>query len=311
MPIGKGGFWKIGLYIDVFARRLWGFKSKKAAGKNTVDNLRRIVQAFTAPGALIVDGGSHFNCKEVREFCDSIGTKLHVIAAYSPWLNGLLEGSNGILLNALKRLCAPGLGEDEYERMTIKDIPNNWPDHLDEAIKYLNDRILPSLKYSPNELLLGLIVNSRQTDSPEEIEPPTAEEIDIHLAFVEQQHLDGYTATVDHAIKRKATFDARLRQRTPKIVIFQPGDLVQVHATEWVHTFASIKKLIPMWSVPHRVITRQLNSYTLETLGGLPLEGIYNSRRLRAFEPREGTKLAMEELSRMERNEKKEMEREG
>jgi hypothetical protein len=108
---------------------------------------------------------------------------------------------------------------------------------------------------------------------------------------------------MDHAIKRKAAFDARLGQRAPKIVCFQPGDLVQVHATEWVHTFASIKKLIPMWSIPHRVVTRQLNSYTLETLDGLPLTGVYNSRRLRAFEPREGTKLAREELIRAETRE--------
>jgi hypothetical protein len=311
MPTGKGGFGKIGLYIDVFARRLWGFKSKTAAGKNTVDNLRRITQAFTAPEVLMVDGGSHFDCKEVRDYCDSIGTKLHVVAAYSPWLNGLLEGSNGLLLSVLKRLCAPGLGEDEYERMTKEDLPSNWPDYLDAAIKHLNDRILLSLKYFPNELLLGLIVNSRRTDSPESIEPPMVEEADIHLAFVEQQHLDGYAATVDHAIKRKAMFDAKLRQRAPKNVVFLPGDLVQVHATEWVRTFASIKKLIPMWSIPHRVVARKLNSYTLETLSGLPLAGLYNSRRLRAFEPRAGTKLAMDEITRMEAHEEDEMEQEG
>jgi hypothetical protein len=202
----------------------------------------------------MVDGGSHFDCNEVRNYCESIGTKLHVVAAYAPWLNGLLEGSNGILLNVLKRLCAPGLGEDEYECMTAKDIPANWPDYLDEAIKHLNDRILPSLKYSPNELLLGLVVNSRKTESPDGIEPPTEEEVNIHLAFVEQQHLDGYAATVDHAAKWKAAFDAKLRRRAPRNVVFQPGDLVQVHATEWTRTFASIKKLIPMWSIPHRIV---------------------------------------------------------
>jgi hypothetical protein len=101
----------------------------------------------------------------------------------------------------LKRLCAPGLGEDEYECMKAKDLPNNWPDHLDNAIKYLNDCILPSLKYSPNKLLPGLVVNSRKTDSPEGVEIPTEEEVNTHLAFVEQQHLDGYAATVNHAAK--------------------------------------------------------------------------------------------------------------
>jgi len=303
MPVGKGGFTKIGLYADIFTQKLWGFKLKSATGKTTVDSLKRISQVFTAPGTLMVDGGSHFDCNEVREYCSSIGTKLHIIAAYSPWINGLLEGSNKILLNALKRLCAPGLGEDDYEKMEAKDIPKNWPDHLDEAIKHLSDRILPSIKYSPNELLLGLVVNSRAASAPEDIQPPTEDEIAIHLSLVEQQRLDAYSAIVDHATKRKAAFDTRLMQKAPRIVVFQAGDLVQVHATEWVHTLASIKKLIPMWSVPRRVVTRKLNSYTLETLDGIPLSGVYSSRRLRAFHPREGTKLAKEELARLEAEE--------
>ena len=107
-------------------------------------------------------------------------------------------------------------------------------------------------------------------------------------------------------MKRKNIFDTKLRQRAPRNIIFQPGDLVQVHATEWVQTFAAIKKLIPMWSIPHRVKTKLLNSYTLETLTGLPLAGIYNSRRLRAFTPRTGTKLAIAELVHMETVEEEE-----
>ena len=158
MPPGKGSFMKIGGYADVFARKLWGFKSKSATGKNTVDSLRKISQAFIAPETIMVDGGSHFDCVKVHDYYESIGSKLHVVAAYAPWLNGLLEGSNRILLNALKQLCAPGLGEDNYENMALKDLPSNWPEYLNIAIKHLNDQILPSLKYSPNELLLGLIV---------------------------------------------------------------------------------------------------------------------------------------------------------
>jgi hypothetical protein len=210
MPTGKGSFTKIGLYSDVFARKLWGYKSKSATGKNTVDNLQKILQAFVAPGTLMVDSRSHFNCNKVCEYCKSIGTKLHVVAAYAPWLNGLLEGSNRVLLNALKKLCTPGLGEDDYDCMTTKDIPSNWPEHLDATIKNLNDRILPLLKYSPNKLLLGLIVNSHYSDTPDEIEPPTEKDIDIHLSLAEQQHLDGYAVIVDHATKRKDVFDTKL-----------------------------------------------------------------------------------------------------
>ena len=248
----------------------------------------------------MADGGSHFDCNEFRNYCASIGTKLHIVAAYTPWLNGLLERSNGILLNVLKRLCAPGLREDDYESMAKKDIPSSWPDHLDTAIKNLSDWILPSLKFSPNELLLGLPLNMGHTDSPEDIELPTEEEIAVHMALVEQRHLDGYAATVDHAAKRKSEFDKKLLQRAPRNVVFQPGDLVQVHATEWVHTFTSIKKLVPMWSIPRRVASRLRNSYTLESLDGVLLPGLYNARRLRAFEPRDGTRLASEEMARLE-----------
>jgi hypothetical protein len=58
----------------------------------------------------------------------------------------LLQGclrSNGLLLNVLKCLCAPGLGKDEYECMVKEDLSSNWLDHLDSAIKHLNDCILP------------------------------------------------------------------------------------------------------------------------------------------------------------------------
>jgi hypothetical protein len=61
-----------------------------------------------------------------------------------------------------------------------------------------------------NELLLGLIVNSSHTDTPDEIEPPTKKDINIHLSLAEQQCLDGYAAIVDHAIKRKDVFDTKL-----------------------------------------------------------------------------------------------------
>ena len=156
-----------------------------------MDSLRCINQAFVTPGTIMVDGGSHFNCNEVREYCNSIGSKLHIIAAYSPWLNGLLEGSNKILFNALKQLCAPNPGEHDYAKMTIKDILSNWLEHLNATIKYLDYQVFPALKYSPNELLLGLVVNSHHTDDLETSKPPTEQEVALHLALVEQQHLDG------------------------------------------------------------------------------------------------------------------------
>jgi hypothetical protein len=51
-------------------------------------------------------------------------------------------------------------------------------------------------------------------------------------------------------------------------------------------------KLLPKWSTPQRITSRNLNSYQLETLNGNPIPGVFSTRRLRRFMPQEGTKLA-------------------
>src|ERR1700676_1193831 len=109
------------------------------------------------------DGVNHFNVGPRRAFCESWACKPHIVSAYSPWINGLVEGTNKILLHVLKRLCAPGLGDDEYDNMDWDSLPKSWPLHLDEAVLALNTRILPNLKFSPKELLLATVVNTPRT----------------------------------------------------------------------------------------------------------------------------------------------------
>ena len=108
-------------------------------------------------------------CKETITHCTDIGTHLHIIAAYLPWINDLLEQNNCILLNASKQLCVPNQGEDEDEKMDMTDIPKNWPDHLDAAIKNLSDCIFPSLKFSPNKLLINIPTIISPSMDPEDI----------------------------------------------------------------------------------------------------------------------------------------------
>ena len=132
MPKRKGGFVKLGLWMDVYAQYIWVTKLKTTAtGKSSWKSYSNICDLFTASETLMTDGGPEFDNKELRAECIKQGTKLHICPAYSPWVNGLLEGTNSILLNRLKRMCEPNLGEDKYENMSI---PNNWPDHLKAAV---------------------------------------------------------------------------------------------------------------------------------------------------------------------------------
>ena len=119
------------------------------------------------------DGGRHFDNKEVRELCGKWGTKTHIVPTYSPWVNGLVEGTKKLFLHILKRLCAPDLDNEETERMATDDIPKHWPDHFDETIRILNWRLLPALKFSPKELMLGLVVNSASRSGPVPVLSPS------------------------------------------------------------------------------------------------------------------------------------------
>src|SRR5271168_1758462 len=64
--------------------------------------------------------------------------------------------------------------------------------------------------------------------------------------------------------------------------------LVQIYHSDLAKSIGSEQKLLPMWSEPHRIQERMLNSYKVETLEGHLLEGEYHARRLRDFVPRDG-----------------------
>ena len=293
MPQGKGGFHTVGLYLDTFSQHVWGYKFKTAGtGKTTVKSLDDIYGSFAPAEVFMSDGGKHFKNNKVKQCCEKWGSRHHVVAAYSPWVNGLVEGTNKILLYILARLCAPEVGEDGWQAMNWTELPKTWPDHFDEAIQILNWRILPALKFSPKELLLSLVVNTAHTPLEVSSSIPIPKDFDTHSAYAAQQRLDGYSEAVRHAMDRKTRFDRRI---VGGEVTFEKGDLVQVYRNDLAKSIGTERKLAPMWSEPCRISERILNSYKLESLNGQPLDGEYHARRLRAFVPREGTELAAQQ----------------
>ena len=237
MPAGKGGYHTISLYLDTFSQHVWAFKYKTAGtAKTTVDALSTISKNFMAPEAFMIDGSSHFNNAAVWEFCEANACKHHVIPVYSPWVNGLVEDTNKILLHVLKRMCAPEIGEQDDDR-SWENLPRAWPDHLDATVAALNRRILPALKFTPKELLLGMTINSPRTMA--EVaggEAPTEMEAAVHMAYAAQQRIDGYEAIVKHAISWKNTFNRYVRKSSGEVV-FRVGQLVQVYCSDLDYTF--------------------------------------------------------------------------
>jgi hypothetical protein len=312
LPTGKGGFKTIGVFLDVYSQHVWVFVFKTAgSAKTTISALQQIFRNFVTPETFMTDGGSHFKNSIVREFCAKWKCTQHIVSAYSPWINGLVEGTNKILLHVLKWLCAPNLGEDEDAEMDWDKLPKTWPLHVDDAVLALNTRILPALKFTPKELLLGLVVNTPRTPlsiSSAELLPM---EVETQMAYVVQQRLDRYEAIVRHVVSRKGAFDRRMLAKKPGQVVFKQGQLVQIYRSDLDYTFKTECKLLPKWSQPRRITKQLRNSYKLENLDGSGIEGTFSSRRLREFIPWEGTQLATAQRELEERLAKEEAEREN
>lgn len=172
------------------------------------------------------------------------------------------------------------------------DIPASWPEHLDAAaVEALNNHILPHLKFSPNELLLGLVINTSRTPGEISTTKLNSNDISIQMAYVDQQRTDGYAQMIKHANKRKLVFDKKVLQHAPRKVIFKAGQLVQVYRSNLDFTVRIDRKMLPKWSTPRRVTSCNRNLYKIETLEGLPIGGQFSAQWLRRFIPHSGTTL--------------------
>jgi hypothetical protein len=76
LPVGKGGFKNLGVYIDMCSNFIWVTKVKAAGTvKTTLASLQIICLGYATPQPIMMDGGSHFKNAEVNTFCDNNGIK--------------------------------------------------------------------------------------------------------------------------------------------------------------------------------------------------------------------------------------------
>lgn len=197
-----------------------------------------------------------------------------------------MESINKLLLNRLKRLCSPDLNVDPDD-VDPKSIPRNWPDHLDEAVRAINDRIIPTLNASPREILFGMALRpDTNTTPPNAPSPITTTDVDTHFTLADSFRYDTHLRSITEAERRKGIYDSNA-----KVPNFKVGDLAQVYDSKADFNYATINKLAPRWSIPRLITGKFLNSFTLSTLQGDPLKGLFHTRRLRPYTPLRGTTL--------------------
>jgi hypothetical protein len=162
-------------------------------------------------------------------------------------------------------LCAPDLGEEGWRKIEKwEHLPANWPDHFNNTIFLLNNRILRALDHTPNELFFGMVINTTETGVEAASAEISMDDIDVQQTYATQQRFDGYARAVKHGASRKAAFDRRVLESRGGEVVFAPGDLVQVLDPKYQKTFLTSKKILPEWSGAFRVKERLLNSLSLK-----------------------------------------------
>ena len=150
----------------------------------------------------------------------------------SNFIYGIITSGQGckptaskLLLGRLKHLCAPNhdTTEDTTSRTDPKPVPESWPEHIDEAIRQINDRILPALNATPRELLFGLPFRPDQTIP---LFPLPTSPLDTHTNFTlaEVFRANAHLLSLEDAERRKTSFDTN-----SPIVKFHIGNLVQVY----------------------------------------------------------------------------------
>ncbi|KDN35416.1 hypothetical protein RSAG8_11593, partial [Rhizoctonia solani AG-8 WAC10335] len=152
-------------------------------------------------------------------------------------------------------------------------MPRAWPKYLARAVAQLNDRVVPSLGYTPRELHTGMLSAERQGQAKinKIIRPPNAPMTDIDVNFPLTYALrdDAFANTVDHANRRKRTFDKKAR-----VVSYETRGLVQKYDTRLDETHQAVRKLAPA------------------DLDGNLFAPAAHARLLRPYVPRAGTALA-------------------
>src|SRR6266481_4298706 len=174
-------------------------------------------------------------------------------------------------------MCTLNLDETEETSTGPGPTPEKWPDHLEEAIRAMNNRILLAVGLTPRELLWGRR-ETAQGRKDEETLARTETDIEHHLILGDLLHSQGYTDTLMEAANRKRQFNSKVCP-----VTFTTGDLVQVYDSKLDTTFESRAKLLPQWSSPRKVTEKHLNSYALCSQDSRELPGTFHACWLRHY----------------------------
>ncbi|CEH18679.1 FOG: Transposon-encoded proteins with TYA, reverse transcriptase, integrase domains in various combinations [Ceraceosorus bombacis] len=251
--------------VDYFSRFIWVWVARHADAIRVVAGLQDLATKWRRPRRVITDNGSHFKNKLVRDACDQLGVVSTHTPEYAPWVNGLVERQNGLLVTQLRKGCME------------KGIPTTrWTAVLADAVRIINQRPILALGYSPSELMFGVCPSANHLeleDMTTQAESPEA--ISLPFALLESMR---DSATMRHLQTRWR----KAPKGAPSVgTTFVKGDLVMARKPPQAN------KLATTWSGLFRISSCQRTGRTakLESLLGAAVRGRFHFNRLKRFHP--------------------------
>lgn len=244
---------KVLVIVDYFSRFVWAFACAQQRAKDVVEALETLrITLAVLPARIVTDGASHFDCAEVADYLTEQEVEHHVVSAYAPWVNGLVERHNGLLVQTLRKLVVTPLTKDSADTLA-------WSPYLGHAVRELNRRPIEGMaNWSPTELQFGFTIRDAKVSVA--TQPANDAAIRQQRAFVDVMRVEASSTFEESQAKR-------VEQSRPhrSSAEYRSGDLVLRHQTQLESTYSTLAKMAPRWVGPYVVSSRQRKSYVVRS----------------------------------------------
>ncbi|CAH2102351.1 unnamed protein product [Euphydryas editha] len=222
--------------IDAFTKFVLMYHTLRIDAASVIKAVKSSVFLFGAPTRIVADQGRCFASKDFKDFCESHGISLHLIATGSSRANGQVER----VMSTLKGMLT-----------SVETSDRSWQEALEDVQLALNCSVHRVTGASPLELMIGRVARPLNLLTIDDTEP----EIDINKTREQAAR----------NIEKCATYDKfRFDRNKAKIVKFDIGDLVLIQNEERNQT-----KLDPKYKGPFKVVELlEGDRYLLKQLSG-------------------------------------------
>jgi hypothetical protein len=258
MPKADTGECVVLVAIDVYSKYIWAWPyDHPGSAETTITALEDLRHRYTLPRSIYVDNGSHFVNQAVKDYLERHNVHMEVASPYSSV--GVVESANHLVLDRLRHLAA-----DKEKDPSLTTGPKTWPTKLQDAVAYLNDRVVQSLaNYKTREIMFGLppANTPRPDEAPIDITDNRTERQlrSLEVAQNAKHHPDG--------------MDER----------FAINDLVLRYDGTLDRTSSTDRKLKVKWQGPFIITDLFRGSAKLALPDGMPIRGKCSQKRLKHY----------------------------